>query len=670
MKVEARSLDTAGAGAAERLDPVTFEVLKNGLASAVDQMAEQILRTCHSFVIYCHDFSSALCDAHGNTVAQGSQDISVHVGTLHFTAQAILAAFDEIHEGDVFAVNDPYLGGTHFSDVRILRPVFFDGELLAIAQSNGHWADIGGSVPGSFDINAREHFGEGLRITPLKIVDRGVLRDDVVRMIVSNTRAPEDCRGDLEAQITATAVAESEVIRLASRYGAGAMRAVFGEVQDYVERLARQRIAALPDGSWEATDYIDYDPASGEGLVPIKVKLTIDGDQLRYDLSGSHPAIATFLNSSAGASFSAVVAGTKTFFPDIPLNSGFYRVLDVDLGPEGSVVNAVWPTAVTGFCAGPFEKIMNAIFRLWSQVMPERAIACSFNLEYLLVGGWDQREADRSFFMWYDWMAGGWGGRNRRDGANATSPVFGPGLAVQPLEGQERLCPVITTGHQILTDSGGPGRWRGGCGVEKGGTLTAAGNTVMSYSCDRARSVTWGIQGGLPSIPHGTWLTRWGGEPEFLGASFSGVSVGEGDRFTRPSAGGGGFGDPLERDPIAVCEDVTDGYVSIERALIDYGVAIRELDAELARYEVDEHATARERQALRAKRHGWLQEDAELVAQRYRDGEIDVFDSVRRYGVILDWGTGELLAETTATYREAVLGSAARAWVDGAGGDA
>jgi N-methylhydantoinase B len=650
-------------GQIEELDPVTFEVIKNGLASAVDQMAEQILRTCHSFVIYCRDFSSALCDAGGNTVAQGSQDISVHVGTLHFTAKAILDAFgDDICDGDVFAVNDPYLGGTHFSDVRIIRPVFVDGELLALAQSNGHWADVGGSVPGSFDITAKDHFGEGLRMPPIRIVEGGVLREDIVRMIISNTRAPEDCRGDLEAQITATAVAEAEVLRMVGRYGVDALRRAFGEVQDYVERLARERIAALPDGTWEATDHVDFDPDADEGLIPIHVRLTIEGDQLHYDLSGSHPAIGTFLNSSAGATFSAVVAGTKTFFPDIPLNSGFYRVLDVDFGPEGTIVNAVWPTAVTGFCSGPFEKIMNAIFRMWSQILPERAIACSFNLEYLLVGGWDEREAERQFFMWYDWMAGGWGGRNGRDGANAMSPVFGPGLAVQPLEGQERLCPVLTTGHEIRVDSGGPGRWRGGCGVEKGGILTHARDTVMSYSCDRARSVTWGIGGGLPSLPHGTWLTRKGRPREFLGASFSGVPVDRDDRFTRPSAGGGGLGDPLQRDPHAVCEDVADGYVSPKRAATDYGVVVREVDRQLAHYEVDDDATAAERARIRRERKGWLSADPEDVARRYREGELDVLDVVRRYGVILDWGAGELLARTTATYREAVLADAARQW--------
>jgi N-methylhydantoinase B len=252
--------------------------------------------------------------------------------------------------------------------------------------------------------------------------------------------------------------------------------------------------------------------------------------------------------------------------------------------------------------------------------------------------------------MWYDWMVGGWGGRNGKDGSNATAPIFGVGLAVQPLEAQERLCPVLTTGHEIRTDSGGPGKFRGGCGVEKGAILREAEATVMSYMCDRARSVTWGLDGGLPSIPHGVWLTR-GGEETFLGAVFSGVPCQGGDRFTRPSAGGGGFGDPPERDPAAVVEDVADGYVSIERARKDYGVVVREVDAELAEYAVDEEATGAERKQIAAERLGWLEEDPEAVAERYRAGQVDLLDVIRRHGVILDWGTGELLAKTTEQFR-------------------
>ena len=183
------------------LDPVTFEVLKNAFSTTVDQMAEQILRTCYSFVIYARDFSSALCDRDGNTIMQGSQDIAVHVGTLHFTCKAVIEAFaDDINPGDVFAVNDPYVGGTHFNDVRIVRPIFYEGEIIAYAQSNGHWADVGGSVPGSFDVNAKEHFAEGIRVPPVRIWDRGRYLGDVVRLIVSNTRVPADAEGDLHAQ--------------------------------------------------------------------------------------------------------------------------------------------------------------------------------------------------------------------------------------------------------------------------------------------------------------------------------------------------------------------------------------------------------------------------------------------------------------------------------------
>ena len=649
--------------ASRSLDPVTFEVLKNAFATAVDLMAEQILRTCYSFVIYARDFSSALCDRHGNTIMQGSQDIAVHVGTLHFTCKAVIEEFaGDIHPEDIFAVNDPYRGGTHFCDVRIIKPIFYEGEIIAFAQSNGHWADVGGSVPGSFDITARDHFGEGLRIPPIRIWDRGVFREDIAKMIASASRAPADILGDLAAQTEATRVCEREILRLVDKYGVDTVLTAFDEVQDYVERLTRQRIAELPDGVWETEDYLDYDPAGEEGLIPVKVKLEIAGDQLHYDLTGSHAAVGSFLNSGYGATFSGLVAGTKTFFPDIPLNSGFYRVVQAELGPVGTVVNAPWPVAVTGFCAGPYEKIMSSCFEIWSKIMPERAIAASFNLEYLLVGGRDLRSPESPYFMWYDWMVGGWGGRNGRDGATATAPLFGVGLAVQPLEGQERLCPVITSQHAILADSGGPGQFRGGCGVEKGGTLTDAHQTVMSYCCDRARSVTWGIEGGLPSLPHGVWLNKGREGERFLGAVFSGVPVVPGDYFTRPSAGGGGFGDPLERDPEAVLRDVEDGYVTIAGARRDYGVVVEEIDIEVCEYQLDLEATRSVREEIRASRREWLKEDAEDVATRYRTGEIDVFDCVRRYGVILHWGTGELFPETTRQFREMVGRRAVAHW--------
>lgn len=646
------------------LDPVTFEVLKNAFATSVDLMSEQILRTCYSFVIYSRDFSSALCDAQGNTVMQGSGDIAVHVGTLHFQCKAVLEAFEgDIQPGDVFAINDPYRGGTHLNDVSFIRPIFVDDDIVGFAQNKGHWADIGGNVPGSFDVNASTHFSEGLRITPIRVWRSGIFLHDVAQLLVSNTRAPSQALGDLHAQAEATAVCEREILRLVDKYSKSTVVAAMQETQDYVERIVLKSLAGMPKGEWETVDYLDADPALGEGMVPIKIKLTLDGNGIHYDLTGSAPAVSTFLNSGYGTTHSAIYAGTKTFFPDVPLNSGFYRAVTANIGDEGTVVNAGWPHAVTGFCSGPYEKIMNGIFELWSGVMPERAMACAFNLEYLLIGGNDVRTESTSYFMWYDWMAGGWGGRQSKDGSSATSPVFGTGLAVQPVEGQERLNPVLTMCHEISTDSGGPGRFRGGCGVEKGGVLTDVDKTVMSYCCDRGRSVTWGINGGLPSVPHGVWVNKGSEKEKYLGATFSNVDVYPGDTFTRPSAGGGGFGDPLERSSEEVLEDVIDGYVSVKRAECDYGVVIKVNDPDMDDYDIDLEKTKQVRDWIRAHRKEWLEMAPQTVAGQYRDGELSVLDTIRRYGVVLDWGTGELLEKSTKQFREAMRRRSSNYWV-------
>ncbi|TIM20240.1 MAG: hydantoinase B/oxoprolinase family protein, partial [Mesorhizobium sp.] len=546
------------------LDPVTFEVLKNSFITTVDQMAEQMLRTCYSFVIYNRDFSNALHDADGNSVAQGNYDIAVHVGTLHNTCKEVIRVFEgDMAPGDVYAINDPYAGGTHFSDVRLVRPIFDEDKLIGFSQSNGHWSDLGGSVPGSFDVTARDMFREGLRITPLRLFQRGRFCSDVANMIAANTRDPASIIGDIHSQAQATQAAERELLRLVKKYGRGQVMRGMEEVQDYVERAVRKRLAELPDGTWETVDYIDRDLGAGEGMIPIRIKMTIKGDTIHYDFTGSHSTIASMYNSAPGATFSAVVAGMKTFFPDLPLNSGFYRMIEVT-APKNSIVSAEWPVAVTGFLM-PFEKIMNAIFEMWSKIMPERAIACAFNLEYLLAGGRDARKPEKPIFMFYEWLPGGWGGRNGKDGADVTTACFGTGLMSQPNEGNERVNPTRTLEFQIKQDSAGPGKWRGGVGVQKTSLLLEAENAVMSYICDRERAVVWGVEGGLPSMPHGLTMKRAGEETEiWLGSVFSDYSVHTGDQFARPTAGGGGFGDPLEREPRKVMEDVIDDYVSLE----------------------------------------------------------------------------------------------------------
>ncbi len=634
------------------LDPVTFEVLKNSFITSVDQMAEQMLRTCYSFVIYNRDFSNGLHDSDGNSVAQGNQDIAVHVGTLHFTCKDVIRAFEgEMLPGDVYAINDPYAGGTHFSDVRLVRPIFDEDHLIGFSQSNGHWSDLGGSVPGSFDVTARDMFREGMRITPVRLFHGGRFCADVANLIAAQTRDPASIIGDIHSQAQATQVAEREILRLVRKYGRDQVTQGMREVQDYVERAARKRIAELPDGTWETVDYIDRDPATGEGMIPIRIKMTIKGDTIHYDFTGSHSTIASMYNSAPGATFSAVVAGTKTFFPDLPLNSGFYRMIEVT-APKNSVVSAEWPIAVTGFLM-PFEKIMNAIFEMWSKIMPERAIACAFNLEYLLAGGLDARKPEKPIFMFYEWLPGGWGGRNGKDGADVTTACFGTGLMSQPNEGNERVNPTHTVEFQILQDSAGPGKWRGGVGVQKTSLLLESEKSVMSYICDRERAVVWGVEGGLPSMPHGLTIKRAGEEKEtWLGSVFSDYPVYSGDQFARPTAGGGGFGDPLERDPQKVLVDVIDDYVSIRRAALDYGVVIKEIDADLCEYEIDTAATEALRTDMRAKRKTWARMEPAEVSRLYKAGEIDALDAVRRYAVILDWESGEVLPKTTEQFRE------------------
>lgn len=646
------------------LDPVTFEVLKNAFTTTVDQMAEQLLKTCYSFVIYVRDFSNGLLDANGDLVAEGTADIAAHVGTLHYTCKATIEQFKgDMRPGDVFITNDPYAGGTHFSDVRLIRPIFVGDEIIAFSSSCGHWADVGGSVPGSFDCTAAEYYEEGMRITPTRLWSEGRFLADVAQLISTNMRLPDDVMGDMAAMGEATKVAESEILRLVEKYGKDTVVAAFGEVQDYVERFTRSRLAAMPDGTWQTEDYVDFDPGGDpDELIPVKVKMTIAGDTVDFDLEGSHPVISSLANSAFGGSFSGVLGSLKIFFPEIPLNSGFYRAVTVNL-PEGTVVNAQPPAAVSGFIF-PYEKILNSIVRMWSDLMPERAMGGSFNIEYLHVGGYDLRRGERQRFMWYDFSVGGWGGRNGKDGATAAAAVFGPGLLNQPIEGQERIAPVLFERNEILEDSGGPGLYRGGLGVVKALRVQDGEDCVVSYLCDRERTAPFGIQGGLPSNPMGLEILGAGedGGDLFLGAFFSDHELPAAHVFSRTSAGGGGFRDPLQRDVALVLDDVIDGYVTPERARKDYGVVVTELDARHGRYEVDAAATAAERERIGAERVGWLEADAEEVAARYRSGELDALDLIRWYGVIVDWGSGELRPKTTETYRAAVRQHAAAFW--------
>ena len=376
------------------LDPVTFEVLKNAFVTIVDQMAEQILRTCHSFVIYARDFSSALCDRDGNTVMQGSQDIAVHVGTLHFTARR-----SSRRSATTSTRATCSRSTTPTSAARTSTTCASCGRSSTTARSSPSRSPTATGPTSAAACRARStspRRSTSARASASRRCASGTegrYLDDVVRLIVSNTRVPADAEGDLHAQAAATRVAEREILRLVDKYGIDTIadRVPGGAGLRRAADAAARRGAARRQLGDRGLHRLR--PVRGRGADPGQGQ---DDDRGRPALAttspGSHPAIGSLHQRRLRLGRSrASIAGTKTFFPDVPLNSGFYRAVEVDLGPAGSVVNAPWPIAVTGFCAGPYEKIMNSIFELWSELMPERAMACSFNLEYLLVGGRDAR---------------------------------------------------------------------------------------------------------------------------------------------------------------------------------------------------------------------------------------------------------------------------------------
>ena len=596
---------------------------------------------------------------------QGSQDIAVHVGTLHLTAKAVIEAFgDDIHEGDLFAINDPYSGGTHFNDVRIIRPIFHDGELIAFSQSNGHWADVGGSVPGSFDVSAKEHFAEGIRIPAVRIADKGTMRDDVVELIVSNTRVPSDAKGDLRAQAEATRVAEREILRLCEKYGGDTVVTAFEEVQDYVERLTRKRIGELPDGVWETEDYIDFDPAEGEGLVPVKVKLEIDGEQLRYDLSGSHPAVATFLNSGFGTTFSGIVGGTKTFFPDVPLNSGFYRVIDVDAGEENTVINAAWPVAVTGFCSGGYEKVTNA--RLRAVVAGHARPGDGVLLQPRVPAGRRARRAHRrSPGVHVVRLDGRRLGRAQRQGRRELhlprlrrrprgAAARGPGApdagADHRAPDRPRLRRPRALPRRRRRVQGRPADRAGGRGhvlLLRPRALDHLGHRGRA-ALDPARGLADARGRGRGEVPRRDVLQRRRRPGRRVHAALGGRRRLRRPAGARPRGGGRGRRRRLRHGRARV-------HRLRRRRRTRSTPSWRSTSSTRTR-------PSKERERIRGERAGWLEEDPEQVAERYREGELDTMDAIRRHGVILDWGTGELLERTTEQFRAMLKRRAVDHW--------
>ncbi|MGH2617817.1 MAG: hydantoinase B/oxoprolinase family protein [Thermomicrobiales bacterium] len=580
---------------AETLDPITFTVVRAGFDHITRLMSTNLQRTSYSPILYdMVDFSNALFDPAAQLIGQ-TTNVPVHLASMHFSVQASLDAFPAgLEEGDVVLLNDPYQGGTHIPDVTFTMPVIVDGETIGFAASRGHWLDLGGAAPGGMVANATHIVQEGLRIPPVKIFERGALDAKVHAILKANSRVPHYIDGDLRAHMSALQTANRELQALAARYGTEMVRACMTEALAYTERRTRSAIRAIPDGVYEAEDWIDTDGVSADA-VPIRCTLTVDGDEITVDLRASSPLVAGPINYPAAGSHSAVYFALKFFLdPEAPPNAGMYRPITVLL-PESGVVNARWPVPVFNGNLSTSERIADVVWQALGQAIPERMVGMtygdcnSFNVSALDPETGIPYIAD-------DLPPGGWGGTPFGDGMNATYSRHGNCMDLT-IEMTELIYPVRFERRELLVDSGGPGAYRGGLGMRQ--TFAPIDHeAVCGIETSRSRMGPPGVQGGKPGRP-GRSLRNYGrGDEEVLGGwtaegdwrmcSFSNRPLPRGDTFTNESPGGGGWGDPFVRDPALVLADVRDGYVSPERAQQDYGVVITTRDGALV---VDEQAT-------------------------------------------------------------------------------
>lgn len=546
-------------------DPITQEIVGNALASIADEMATTIFRTAHSTVVRDGmDFSAALCDASGETVAQ-AVTVPFHLGSVPHAMDTLRAKWgDRMRPGDVFVMNDPFDGGIHLQDIFVFKPVFLDGRLIGFATTTAHHGDVGGRLPGSAACDNTEIFQEGIRLPWLKLYDAGEPVEAVFEVIRANVRIPRMTLGDLSAQIAATSVAEQALCELGRRYGPDRLAALMTGLVDHTERLVRQEIATWPDGVATFTDYLDSDGLERRD-VPITATVTIAGDEVTVDLTESSPMVAGALNSTRSFIQACVYQAVRSALEiEIPNTSGAFRPVHV-LTKPGTITHVVMPGAssmrgVTGFRA------LDAVNGALAQLIPDRVPAAGEGGNTLAVFGSERDDGSR--FIFYELVVGTWGGTPEDDGNDGlTNPAS---LAANiPVEVAESEFPIRVERYGLVPDSGGAGRHRGGLSVERVWRCLTPDTSLIVRS-DRSAHAPYGLGGGLPGAVSTNLLRRADGSEAVLPSMFS-TTIQAGDVYVHRTAGGGGWGDPAQRDPERVAADVADGKVSAEAARELYG---------------------------------------------------------------------------------------------------
>ncbi len=563
------------------IDPITLAVIQGVLESTQREMTLTIEKTSRSSVFnIARDYSNALFSGNGEMVLQG-QDIPIHLGSLMPALRSVADYFaDDIHPGDVFYHNDPAWSGSHIVDCCMYKPVFYRDELVFWTVSKGHVTDIGGPVPAGYNPDAKEIYAEGLRIPPLKIRDRGTERRDVVNFILTNVRSRRLQAGDMRAQLAAVTIGERNLIGLLDKYGRDTVMAGMTQLLDLAEAQMRAFIADIPDGRYRGSSVLE-DAGHGCGDIEIAADVTVEGDRMEVTLS-SPPQIPYFINSYAANSLSGVYLGLMMFaqLPP-PYNAGLYRPLSVDVGPPGTLTNAREPAPHCNCTTTPSESITDAVRMALEQALPERAVASWGHSNGLNIAGKDYRSGEDYVSMILATIISGGGASHKTDGWPAVGPqcCFGA-LTSGDVEILEYQYPIIIHRYGLMTDSGGAGKLRGGSGTHWEVEPLRDPMTVVMFGEGR-RYPAQGALGAVstlqePKVGRALYYKQDARVEEIKTNRI--VEIEPGERFANQNPGGGGVGDPRDRDRDKVLKDVKNGFVSVRAAWEEYGVRI-EADA-------------------------------------------------------------------------------------------
>jgi N-methylhydantoinase B len=559
------------------IDPITLSVIQAGLQQVCDEMDLTFSRSAFSPVIAeANDRSDGIYDAEtGELIAQGELGLPVFVGTMQFSTMTLIDFIKTgkalpPDEGDVYIVNDPYLGGTHLMDVRFAMPFYYEGKLFSWLSNTGHWPDIGGSVPGGFSANATEVEQEGLRLPPVKLVKRGKMDPEIYAIICSNIRIADQRIGDIKAQIAALKVGARQLTALLERYGADTVKSAVREWRARAAQQMRAKITQIPDGTYRGEAWVDSDGVVDE---PLRIAVSIekkDGD-LYFDFEGSSPPCRGPMNSVIATTRSSVYLAMKHIFPEVPINAGTFDPLHIK-DPEGTFLYAKYPRPVSGCAAEVSQRIAEAVFAALVEPLPDIVTAAPAGSSgNFALGGYDP-EKDRSFVM-YQISGGGYGGNADHDGLTNGCSTIGISKT-QPIEVLEQYYPVLFHEYGLREGSGGAGKQRGGFGVNYTVELRR-GEAQASFVMDHGRVGPQGALGGGDGGKN-TVTVRRGGEsytPEHLSKDQD-IPIQPGDIVAVGTPGGGGFGNPFERDPDAVLQDVRRGYYTVDQAQALFGVVL------------------------------------------------------------------------------------------------